>query len=75
MTMSHRENAHSQLVLHLVRAVNDAAGWCDWVRVDVERRLGRVGDVGPVEDPEYGAALDAFGLIQEALDKVRRVGA
>ncbi|WP_329054965.1 hypothetical protein OG738_16670 [Amycolatopsis sp. NBC_01488] len=73
--MSHREDSHARVMSHLGRALSEAAGWCDWVRVDVEHRLGHVGDVGPVDDAEYGAALDAFGLIQEALDKVRRVGA
>jgi hypothetical protein len=75
MTMSHRENCHARVVSHLGRAATEAAGWCDWVRADVEHRLGHVGDIGPIDDPEYAAALDAFVLIEEALDKVRRVGA
>lgn len=73
--MSLREDSYARVLSHLGRALAEAAQWCDWVSVDVERRTGCVDDTGPIDDPEYGAALDAFGLIQEALDKLRRVGA
>jgi hypothetical protein len=73
--MSLRENAHSRVVSALARADADAAEWCAWVRLDVERRLGDSCEDRVLDDDEYGAALDAFGLIRETLEKVRRVGA
>ncbi|RBM19229.1 hypothetical protein DI005_16180 [Prauserella sp. PE36] len=74
--MSHREDAYAEVVRLLEAACDEAAvDWCFLVRQDVERRLDWTGDIGPVDDPEYGAVLDAFGVISEALDTVRRVGA
>ncbi|MGC7101604.1 hypothetical protein ACPZ19_43605 [Amycolatopsis lurida] len=73
--MSLREDTHARLVRLLRdKAVDTCSMWCDLVRQDVEHRLGHTGEVGPIEDPEYAATLDAYSAITGALDLVRRVG-
>ena len=73
--MSLREDTHARLVRLLAADVADICSmWCDLVRQDVERRLGHTGEIGPIEDPEYAATLDAYSAVNEALDVVRRVG-
>lgn len=73
--MSLRDDAHAEVVRLLdVAQTAAAANWCDLVCQDVEQRLNWTGDIGPVDDPEYGAVLDAFALVGDALDAVHRVG-
>lgn len=75
--MSRREDAHAEVVRLLEAARAEAGGnWCYLVCQDVEHRLGlSEGDEKALDDPEYGAALDALRAILAALDYVRRIGA
>ncbi|MFI6030446.1 hypothetical protein [Amycolatopsis magusensis] len=73
--MSLREDTHARLVRLLQDKVVDTCSmWCDLVRQDAGRRLNHVGEIGPIEDPEYAAVLDAYSAIGEALDVVLRAG-
>ncbi|MFD9893539.1 hypothetical protein ACFWY9_29700 [Amycolatopsis sp. NPDC059027] len=73
--MSRREDYYDRLMAALSTAYEDAAVWADAVREEVELRVGSVDFDVVIREDEYGAALDASGLIQDALTKVRRVGA
>ncbi|ASR37965.1 hypothetical protein BAY61_26460 [Prauserella marina] len=74
--MSRREDAYAEVIRLLEAAEFEAgANWCDLVCQDAARRLNWTGDIGPVDDPEYGAALLAYSAITDALTIVRRTGA
>lgn len=71
-----RPVSRAQAIKSLRRAVDalraarsDVAGWADDVRQDAEARMGVPAlDPGVRADAEYGAALDKYTAISDALD-------
>ena len=62
-----------QRVLSLLEKAQPAVLlWADSVSADVERKLGvSSDDPRRYDDPEYAAALDIVGLVQDAVRKLR----
>jgi hypothetical protein len=64
-----------EIAVAAARNAHYAAGWWAQVRAKVETRLGTTRDDLPVDDAEYGAALDRYSEVQRLLGDAERLHA
>lgn len=67
-----RDREYRHALATLKNAHRAVALWADAVSAEVERKLGvSADDPRRYEDPDYAAALDIVGLVEDAVEKMR----